>query len=150
MDLKINGKALLLGIFLTTSYTFADYVATIAGGYSSIQDDEPRLDAPYITKSSQSSDGGYNEWSNGYKEAWGQYNKGSVLINTDVININLPFTLSKPNSAYVNANIIGRVGGGDSTINIHTIGANSLSFAPDGSHTGTLAAQSFTWTVKGF
>lgn len=94
MEIKINGKAFLLGIMMLTSYTFADYVVTIKDGYS-VLSNEDGSNAPYVVKSQKTATGGYTEWSNGYKEAWGSANDGDLVTfpvsfsNTSNLNIQL-------------------------------------------------------------
>lgn len=144
--MNINKNAILIGIVLATSYTFADYVVSIKENYAILDSNN----APYVIDSKQTANGGYIEWSNGYKEIWGQYDHGSNLRNSDLISISLPVSLTEPSKSYVNANVIGRPGNGVSSVNIDNISANSIIFAPDNSYTQQLPATRFTWTVKGF
>lgn len=145
---KLKNKHLFLSfLILSGGFAFAEYVSVIDSKSSYSINEANSLS---IVERKETATGGYTIWSDGYKEAYGQYEKGSSLMNTDLISISLPFTLNKPEKSYVNANIIGRVGGGDSTINIDEINNNNIIFAPDGSHTGTLTATRFTWTVKGY
>lgn len=94
MDIRINGKTLLLGFAIATSYAFADYVVTIEPkGYVVIDNDGSN--APYIIDSGQTDNGGYIEWSNGYKEAWGNVNDEDIVTfpvtfnNVNTLNIQL-------------------------------------------------------------
>lgn len=145
---KFKNKQLFLSfLILSGGFAFAEYVSVI-DSKSSYSINE--VNSISIVERKETATGSYTIWSDGYKEAYGQYEKGSALNNTDLIIINLPIILDKPEKSYINANIIGRIGGGDSTINIDTINSNNIVFAPDGSHTGTLNATRFTWSVKGY
>lgn len=150
MEIKINGKTLLLGLALTAAFTFGEYVSIISGGGYISQAAIPEDGSVEVVERKETATGGYTIWSDGYKEAWGQFEKGSSLSNVEEIVINLPFTFDSPNKAYANANIKGRIGSGDSTVNVGTITTTTASFLPDGSHSGTLAATGITWTVKGY
>lgn len=147
MRIELNGKALLSIGLLSTGLAFGEYVSIInSDGYTTIENES----VLQVIERKETSTGGYTIWSDGYKEAWGQYEKGSNLSNGEEIIINLPFILDSPNKTYYNANIIGRQASGAATINVGGITSTTASFLPDGSHSGTLFATGITWTVKGY
>lgn len=148
MKVEINKKTFLVLAILSCRFVFSKYVSIIDSKGVAYRTTE--VEGIHVVERNQTSDGGYVIWSDGYKEAYGQHHKGGNLTNGEVITINLPFTLSQPNNAYANANIIGRNGDGEATINIDSLSTNSVGFAPDCSHSGTLVAHSFTWTIKGY
>lgn len=108
-------------------------------------------ESPTIVERKSTETGGYEIWSDGYKEAWGQYTKSTgVLNNLDEIVINLPFTLTNPSNAYVDGNITHRVGNSAATLNVIGISSTTVTYGPDRANTGNLDGSTFTWTVKGF
>lgn len=138
MEIKLNGKALLLGIVMATSYAFADYVVTVQKGYNVVTQDDDRNNAPYVVKSTSTSNGGYTEWSNCYKEAWGSAN------DTDIVNY--PVNFSSLNTINIQL-----------TRHSETGDLNAIAYARDITTTqfqvyvnGGPSSDPVYWSVKGF
>lgn len=146
-------RIILSTLLLSTSVFAASYNVIISGNYKiHTQGGETPDPSPAITvlERKSTASGGYTIWSDGYKEAWGQYNKGSALKNTDVINVSLPFSFNKPAVAYAKGNILARESSGIGTFSVLDVQANAISFGGDASDTGTLKTTSFTWYASGY
>lgn len=156
MDIKINGKTLLLGLFVMGSFSFGEYVSIINGGNFISMAAEPDVEEPpvivgiVVLDRVETATGGYTLWSDGYKEVWGRYNKGSSLLSSDTITISLPISFDVPSNAVGNLNVMSRTFSGVSTVHITSIGSSSFVVQPDQSYSGNLDTGSFMWELNGF
>jgi hypothetical protein len=135
MDIRINGKTLILGALLATTYTFAEYVSTINGEYTSALLSSPSADAPYIIESSKTANGGYVKWSNGYIKQWGKSAEGSGLI--------FPQPFSDQSTVSVVANI-GAMGAAANSVSVSVKSTTTFSLYYNGS------SKNVYWQASGF
>lgn len=107
MEIKINGKTLLLGLALTGAFTFGEYVSIISGGGYISQAAIPEENGSYVTESGETATGGYKVWSDGLKEEWGMTNE-NVTISfknpyTKINTVNIQITRTNETTPDLNA-----------------------------------------------
>lgn len=108
--------------------------------------------APYIVeRGGNAATGYYQKWSDGLIEQWGSVVKSRTYINTEEIKVPLPIKFTKLDSMAIQVTWYGRVSAGSSNMSAKKPESTAeIVILPDGSHSGSLPLDGYSWLVKGY